>query len=62
MRSVRLLNGLDRNRLVRAVPFQKRGVLASVGLTLEDPEGQQDSMLVGCGSALIPQAASGAPG
>jgi predicted DCC family thiol-disulfide oxidoreductase YuxK len=36
MRSVRLLNALDRNRRVRAVPFQKSSVLASVGLTIEE--------------------------
>jgi predicted DCC family thiol-disulfide oxidoreductase YuxK len=37
-RSVRLLKVLDRNRRVTAVPFQKRGVPASVGLTLEECE------------------------
>ena len=36
MRSVRFLNSLDHNRRVRAVPFQKSGVPASVGLTLEE--------------------------
>src|ERR671916_265805 len=36
MRSVRLLKALDRNRRVTAVPFQKRGTTASVGLTLEE--------------------------
>jgi predicted DCC family thiol-disulfide oxidoreductase YuxK len=36
MRSVRLLNALDRNRRVRGVPFQKSGVPTSVGLTLEE--------------------------
>ena len=35
-RSVRLLEALDRDRRVRAVPFQKGGVPASVGLTLEE--------------------------
>jgi len=38
MRSVRLLETLDRNRRVTAVPFQKRGVPASVGLTVEQCE------------------------
>jgi predicted DCC family thiol-disulfide oxidoreductase YuxK len=38
MRSVRLLKALDRNRRVTAVPFQKTGVPASVGLTLEECE------------------------
>jgi len=33
---VRLLKALDRNRRVMAVPFQKTGVPASVGLTLEE--------------------------
>jgi predicted DCC family thiol-disulfide oxidoreductase YuxK len=33
---VRLLKALDRNRRVTAVPFQKTGVPASVGLTLEE--------------------------
>jgi predicted DCC family thiol-disulfide oxidoreductase YuxK len=33
---VRLLKALDRNRRVTAVPFQKSGVPASVGLTLEE--------------------------
>jgi predicted DCC family thiol-disulfide oxidoreductase YuxK len=33
---VRLLEALDRNRRVTAVPFQKSGVPASVGLTLEE--------------------------
>jgi predicted DCC family thiol-disulfide oxidoreductase YuxK len=37
-RSVRLLEALDRNRRVTAMPFQKRGVPASVGLTLEECE------------------------
>jgi len=37
-RSVRLLNALDRDRRVRAVPFQKGGVPASVGLTVEECE------------------------
>ncbi len=37
-RSVRLLNALDRDRRVRAVPFQKDGVPASVGLTVEECE------------------------
>src|SRR5829696_7146664 len=36
MRSVRLLKALDRNRRVTAVPFQKSGVPASVGLTVEE--------------------------
>src|ERR671916_2622122 len=35
-RSVRLLKALDRNRRVAAVPFQKTGTPASVGLTLEE--------------------------
>jgi predicted DCC family thiol-disulfide oxidoreductase YuxK len=35
---VRLLKALDRNRRVTAVPFQKTGVPASVGLTLEECE------------------------
>ena len=35
-RSVRLLKALDRNRRVTAVPFQKSGTPASVGLTLEE--------------------------
>jgi predicted DCC family thiol-disulfide oxidoreductase YuxK len=38
MRSVRLLKALDRNRRVTAVPFQKSGVPASVGLTVEECE------------------------
>jgi predicted DCC family thiol-disulfide oxidoreductase YuxK len=33
---VRLLKALDRNRRVTAVPFQKTGVPASVGLSLEE--------------------------
>jgi predicted DCC family thiol-disulfide oxidoreductase YuxK len=33
---VRLLKALDRNRRVTAVPFQKSGVPASVGLTLQE--------------------------
>jgi predicted DCC family thiol-disulfide oxidoreductase YuxK len=33
---VRLLKALDRNRRVTAVPFQKSGIPASVGLTVED--------------------------
>jgi predicted DCC family thiol-disulfide oxidoreductase YuxK len=33
---VRLLRALDRNRRVTAVPFQKSGIPASVGLTLEE--------------------------
>ena len=33
---MRLLTALDRNRRVAAVPFQKSGVPASVGLTLEE--------------------------
>ena len=37
-RSVRLLEALDRNRRVTAMPFQKSGVPASVGLTLEECE------------------------
>jgi predicted DCC family thiol-disulfide oxidoreductase YuxK len=36
--SVRLLKALDRNRRVTAVPFQKTGVPASVGLSLEECE------------------------
>src|SRR5215208_7490422 len=36
MRSVRLLKALDRNRRVTAVPFQKSGVPASVGLTVDE--------------------------
>jgi hypothetical protein len=35
-RSVRLLKTLDRNRRMTAVPYQKSGVPASVGLTLEE--------------------------
>jgi predicted DCC family thiol-disulfide oxidoreductase YuxK len=35
---VRLLKALDSNRRVRAVPFQKSGTPASVGLTLEECE------------------------
>jgi predicted DCC family thiol-disulfide oxidoreductase YuxK len=35
---VRLLKALDRNRRVTAVPFQKSGVPASVGLTVEECE------------------------
>jgi predicted DCC family thiol-disulfide oxidoreductase YuxK len=35
---VRLLKALDRNRRVTAVPFQKTGVPASVGLSLEECE------------------------
>jgi predicted DCC family thiol-disulfide oxidoreductase YuxK len=37
-RSVRLLDSLDRDRRVTAVPFQKSGVPASVGLTVEECE------------------------
>ena len=33
---MRLLKALDRNRRVTAVPFQKTGVPASVGLSLEE--------------------------
>ena len=33
---MRLLKTLDRNRRVTAVPFQKSGIPASVGLTLEE--------------------------
>ena len=33
---MRLLKALDRNCRVRAVPFQKSGIPASVGLTLEE--------------------------
>ena len=33
---MRLLKALDRNRRVTAVPFQKSGVPASVGLTLKE--------------------------
>jgi len=35
---VRLLKALDRSRRVTAVPFQKSGIPASVGLTLEECE------------------------
>ena len=35
---MRLLKALDRNRRVTAVPFQKSGTPASVGLTLEECE------------------------
>ncbi len=35
---MRLLKALDRNRRVTAVPFQKSGVPASVGLTIEECE------------------------
>ena len=35
---MRLLKALDRNRRVTAVPFQKTGVPASVGLTLQECE------------------------
>jgi predicted DCC family thiol-disulfide oxidoreductase YuxK len=38
MRSVRLLEALDRDRRVTAVPFQKTGVPASVGLTVKECE------------------------
>ena len=38
MRSVRLLKTLDRDRRVTAVPLQKSGVPASVGLTVEECE------------------------
>ena len=37
-RSVRLLETLDRNRRVKAVPFQKSGVPVSMGLTVEECE------------------------
>jgi predicted DCC family thiol-disulfide oxidoreductase YuxK len=37
-RSVRLLEALDRHRRVEVVPFQKSGVPASVGLTVEECE------------------------
>ena len=33
---MRLLKAIDRNRRVTAVPFQKSGIPASVGLTVED--------------------------
>jgi predicted DCC family thiol-disulfide oxidoreductase YuxK len=33
---VRVLKALDRNRRVTAVPFQKSGIPASVGLTLQE--------------------------
>ena len=35
---MRLLKALDRNRRVTAVPFQKSGTPASVGLTVEECE------------------------
>ncbi len=35
---MRLLKALDRNRRVTAVPFQKSGAPASVGLTVEECE------------------------
>ena len=35
---MRLFKALDRNRRVTAVPFQKSGTLASVGLTVEECE------------------------
>ena len=35
---MRLLKALDRDRRVTAVPFQKSGIPASVGLTLEECE------------------------
>ena len=35
---MRLLEALDRNRRVTAVPFQRSGTPASVGLTLEECE------------------------
>ncbi len=35
---MRLLKALDRNRRVTAVPFQKTGIPASVGLTLQECE------------------------
>ena len=35
---MRLLKALDRNRRVTAVPFQKTGVPASVGLTVDECE------------------------
>ena len=35
---MRVLKALDRNRRVTAVPFQKTGVPASVGLTVEECE------------------------
>ncbi len=35
---MRLLKALDRNRRVTAVPFQKSGTPASVGLTLQECE------------------------
>ena len=35
---MRLLKALDRNRRVTAVPFQKTGVPASVGLTVKECE------------------------
>jgi predicted DCC family thiol-disulfide oxidoreductase YuxK len=38
MRSVHLLKALDRDRRVTAVPFQKTGVPASVGLTVKECE------------------------
>ena len=38
MRSVRLLEALDRNRRVTALPYQKSGVPGSVGLTVEECE------------------------
>jgi predicted DCC family thiol-disulfide oxidoreductase YuxK len=38
MRSVRLLEALDRNRRVAAVPYQKSSVPGSVGLSVEECE------------------------
>jgi predicted DCC family thiol-disulfide oxidoreductase YuxK len=38
MRSVHLLKALDRDRRVTAVPFQKTGVPAAVGLTVKECE------------------------
>ena len=37
-RSARLLEALDRHRRVRAVPYQRPGAAASVGLTIEECE------------------------
>jgi predicted DCC family thiol-disulfide oxidoreductase YuxK len=46
---VRLLKALDRNRRVTAVPFQKTGVPASVGLTVEECEASAWAIASDCG-------------
>jgi len=53
---VRLLKALDRDRRVRAVPFQKGGVPASVGLTVEECEASAWAILHDGGHYRIAEA------